>query len=152
MAAVRKLAVAALTIGATALGTGPVQADVPEPFTITETINFETGEATFTATGRLCPAGTFVDSPKTFAAFQGSSGKLVILIETVYICDDGTGTFNALKHVFITFADDDTSTNSGPISLKGGTGDYVGLAGHGVDEGEASGGIGVGRISGVLVG
>lgn len=151
MAAARRLAVAVLTIGAIALGTGSARADVPEPFTITELINFDTGEASFTATGRLCPSGTFVDSPKTFAADNGTSGKLVILIKTVYTCDDGTGTFNALKHVFITFADDGTSTNSGHISLQGGTGDYAGLAGHGVDEGEAAGGTGVGRISGVLV-
>ena len=151
MAPVRKLAVAAVTAGAIALGTGPAQADVPEPFSITELINFDTGEASFTATGSLCPSGTFLDSPKTFAAFNGRAGKLVILIETVYTCDDGSGTFSALKHVFITFADDDTSTNSGPISLMGGTGDYEGLSGHGVDEGEAAGGTGAGRISGVLV-
>ena len=75
----------------------------------------------------------------------------MILIKTVCTCDDGTCTFNALKHVFITFADDGTSTNSGHISLQGGTGDYAGLAGNGVDEGEAAGGTGVGRISGVLV-
>ncbi|TDL38900.1 hypothetical protein [Arthrobacter nitrophenolicus] len=151
MAALKNLAVPVLTIGAIALGAGPAGADAPEPFTITESIDFEAGEFSFTATGGLCPSGTFEDTPKTFAAGDSSAGKVVILIRTVYTCDDGSGTFNALKHVVITFTGDDSSTSSGPISLKGGTGDYAGLSGHGVDVGEAEDGLGVGNISGVLV-
>lgn len=151
MAALKNLAVPVLTIGALALGAGPAGADVPEPFTITETIDFEAEEFSFTATGSLCPSGSFKDEVKTFAAGDSSAGKLVLLIRTVYTCDDGTGSFNALKHVVITFTGDDSSTSSGPISLKGGTGDYAGLSGHGVDVGEAEDGLGVGNISGVLV-
>ena len=151
MGALRTMTASALALGAVALGAAPAQADVPEPFTITEVINFDTGEATFTATGRLCGSGTFVDSPKATAAFKGSAGKLTLIFDTVYTCDDGSGTFSALKHVFITFNEDGTSTNTGPISLMGGTGDFVGIAGHGIDEGVAAGGIGIGSISGVLI-
>lgn len=46
--------------------------------------------------------------------------------------------------------DPSSSTNSGPITLKGGTGAYVGLIGHGVEEGTAAEGKGVGNISGIL--
>ena len=151
MAALKNLAVPGLTIGAIALGAGPAGADAPEPFTITETIDFEAEEFSFIATGSLCPSGTFEDEVTTFAADKGNSGRLVLLIRTEYICDDGSGTFDALKHVVITFTGEDSSTSSGPISLKGGTGDYVGLAGHGVDVGQAEGGLGLGEISGVLV-
>ena len=151
MAALKNLAVPVLTIGAIALGAGPAGADAPEPFTITETIDFVNGDFSFTTKGSLCPSGTFEDEVKTFAAGDSSAGKLVLLIRTVYTCDDGTGSFNALKHVFITPVSDDAFTSSGPISLKGGTGEYADLSGHGVDVGEAADGRGIGRISGVLV-
>jgi hypothetical protein len=72
------------------------------------------------------------------------------VIRTVYTCDDGSGTFNALKHVFITFTDDG-STNTGPIQLLGGTGAYTELVGHGVDNGTTVGDTGVGQISGFIV-
>jgi hypothetical protein len=152
-----------LKLGALALGllvplgaAAAAQAAEPVPFTITEQINFATGEATFTATGPLCPSGTFVDDVQVVApspeSSRGadSSGGFNLVIRTVYTCDDGSGTFNALKHVFITFSDD-SSTNTGPIQLLGGTGAYTDLAGHGVDNGTASGDTGVGQISGFVV-
>src|SRR5215471_14812117 len=43
------------------------QAAAPVPFTITEQINFATGDATFTATGPLCSKGIFADDVKVFA-------------------------------------------------------------------------------------
>jgi hypothetical protein len=132
------------------LGAPPAAAAPPEPFTITETIDFDTGEATFTATGALCPSGTFEDQVETFAGHPETTGKFNLLISTVYTCADGSGSFYAQKHVFITLIDDDTSTNSGPITFHGGTGDYTNLSGHGVDIGTAQAGQGVGEISGVL--
>jgi hypothetical protein len=45
------------------------------PFTITEQINFATGASTFTATGPLCPSGTFADDVKVFAPSRGSPGS-----------------------------------------------------------------------------
>lgn len=130
---------------------GPARAEAPEPFTITETIDFEAGDFSFTATGPLCASGTFEDTLRTVAADRGRADKVILLFTTVYTCDDGSGTFNAMKHVPITFTGEDSSSNSGPITLKGGTGDYVGLKGHGTDVGQASGGTGVGEISGILM-
>jgi hypothetical protein len=43
---------ALLTFGAPAARAAP-----PEPFTISENVNFNTGEVSFTATGALCPSG-----------------------------------------------------------------------------------------------
>ena len=123
------------------------------PFTITGQINFATGDTTFTATGPLCPSGTFADSVKVFAPPPGSpapeaSGGGNLQIRTVYTCKDGS-TFNAVKHVFITFTDDGF-TNTGPIQLLGGTGAFTKLAGHGVGNDSASGDTGVELISGVV--
>jgi hypothetical protein len=46
--------------------------------------------------------------------------------------------------------DEDTETNSGPITFHGGAGAYTTLRGHGVDISRAEQGVGVGEISGVL--
>jgi hypothetical protein len=134
------------------LGAPPAAAAPPEPFTITENIDFNSEEdPTFTATGALCPSGTFEDQVDRFAGHPDTTGKFNLLIQTVYTCADGSGSFYAQKHVFITLNDDGSSTNTGPITLHGGTGDYATLSGHGVDNGTASAdGIGLGEISGVL--
>jgi hypothetical protein len=131
------------------------QAAGPVRFTITEQINSATNVTTFTATGQLCPSGTFADDVKVFAPNPessgiDSSGTLNLLIRTVYTCADGSGTFNALKHVFITFTENGF-TNTGPIQLLGGTGAYTGLGGHGVNNGTRTGDTGVGQISGFVV-
>jgi hypothetical protein len=133
----------------------PAQAAEQVPFTITEQINFATGVTTFTATGPLCPSGTFADDVKVFAPNPessgiDSSGTFNLLIRTVYTCDDGSGTFNAVKHVFLTFTDNGF-TSTGPIQLLGGTGAFTDLAGHGVDNGTTIGDTGVGDISGFVV-
>ncbi|HWJ53230.1 MAG TPA: hypothetical protein VNT24_07645 [Propionibacteriaceae bacterium] len=153
-----------MKLGALALGllvplgaATAAQAAEPVPFTITEQVNFVTGDFTFTATGPLCPSGTFVDdvtvvAPNPESSGIESKGGLNLLIRTVYTCDDGSGTFNALKHVLLTFSDDDRFTNTGPIQLLGGTGAYTGLVGHGVDNGFGQGDVfGVGQISGFVV-
>jgi hypothetical protein len=101
----------------------------------------------------LCASGTFEDEVvgDRFAGHPDTTGKFNLLIRTVFTCDDGSGTFFAQKHVFITQNEDGSSTNTGPITLHRGTGDYTRLSGHGVDNGTASAeGIGVGTISGVL--
>jgi hypothetical protein len=134
------------------LGAPMAAAAPPEPFTITETVDFsEGGVDTFTATGdALCPSGTFEDEVEAFGGNPETTGKFNLLIRTVYTCDDGSGTFFAQKHVFIEIVDEDTETNSGPITFHGGTGAYTTLRGHGVDIGRAEQGVGVGEISGVL--
>jgi hypothetical protein len=132
----------------------PSQAAEQEPFTIIEQIDFEAGTATFTATEPLCSSGTFEDDISA-AAFphsgQAQSGGFNLLIRTTYTCDDGSGTFDMLKHVFITTTGEDSSTNLGPVQILGGTGDFEGIVGHGVDSGTASGGTGVGTITGWVI-
>jgi hypothetical protein len=130
-------------------GAPGAQAAPPEPFTITENINFNTGEVSFSTTGALCPSGTFEDEVHTDGGSESAS-RFNILIRTVYICANGD-TFFAQKHVHIVVNEDGSSTNTGPITLKGGTGAFTQLSGHGVDNGTATAdGIGVGEISGVL--
>jgi len=147
------LAAAAVALFALVGAVAPAKAATQVPFTITEQINFATGVSTFTTTGPLCPSGTFKDTVATVADGQSGQPKLNLIITTVYTCDDGSGTFDMLKHVFLTFNPDGSSTNTGPVQILGGTGAYVGLIGHGVDNGTASGDTGVGQITGwVLVG
>jgi hypothetical protein len=128
-------------------------AQSPVPFAITEQVDLFAPVSTFTATGALCPSGTFVDDTRVFAGHPDSSGKINLLNRSVYTCDDGSGTFNALKHVLITIGSDGSLTNTGPIQLLGGTGAFTDLTGHGVDNGHIDGetGTGVGQISGFVV-
>ena len=157
MRRIMKLGVLALGLLVPLGAATAAQAAEPVPFTITEQVNFVTGVFTFTATGPLCPSGTFVDdvtvvAPNPESSGIESKGGLNLLIRTVYTCDDGSGTFNALKHVHLTFSDDDRFTNTGPIQLLGGTGAYTGLVGHGVDNGFGQGDVfGVGQIAGFVV-
>jgi hypothetical protein len=145
-----KSAMVAFTLLAPLGAAASAHAAAPVPFTITEQVNFETGFNTFTATGPICQSGTFVDDVNVFAGHPESTGRLNLLIHTVYTCDDDSGTFNALKHVFLTFTGEESATNTGPIQLLGGTGAYTNLVGHGVDNGVASGSTGVGQISGFI--
>jgi hypothetical protein len=148
-----------LRIAATLLGmlaavavAGPAHAAERVPFTIEEQINFDTGVFTFTATEPLCPSGTFEDDIAA-AAFphsdQAQAGGFNLLIRTTYTCADGSGTFDAIKHVFITFTDEGF-TNVGPTQIVGGTGDFAGIIGHGVNVGATEGAIGGGTITGWL--
>ncbi|HEX6760455.1 MAG TPA: hypothetical protein VF086_18915 [Propionibacteriaceae bacterium] len=155
MIKINKVAGTLIAAGALLTLTAPAaHAAPPEPFTITERIDFTSQEPpTFRATGTLCASGTFEDEVvgDRLRGHPDTTGKFNLLIRTVYTCDDGSGTFNAQKHVFITLNEDESSANTGPITLHGGTGDYTGLSGHGVDEGTATAeGIGTGNISGVL--
>ena len=102
--------------------------------------------------GPLCPSGTFTDEVTVIGGLSNPAlPKVNLLIETVYTCDDGSGTFFAQKHVFLTFNEDGSDTNTGPITLKGGTGDYTGLSGHGFNNGTVTPeDIGVATISGDL--
>jgi len=155
MVRIRALTCAGLAAGAVMAFAAPTaQAAAPVPFTITENIDFNSDEPpTFTATGPLCPSGTFEDDVRVAGGANSPLPKVNLLIRTVYTCADGSGTFFALKHVFITFdGESETSTNTGPITLNGGTGDYSQLRGHGVDNGSTDEfGFGVGEITGVIV-
>ena len=131
----------------------PAHAADTVPFTINEQTDFAAGVFTFTATEPLCPSGTFEDDVTVFAfahSDQARSGGINLLIHTRYTCADGSGTFDMVKHQFITFTEDGIM-GSGPVQILGGTGVYEGIVGHGVDVGSAVGPIGVGTITGFVV-
>ena len=151
MARITALLGTSITAGAL-VGLAPPTATAapPESFTITENIDLDTEEFNFTATGALCPAGTFVDQIETVGGHPETSGRVNLRIRTVYTCADGSGTFFAQKLVPIEIVDEDTEVNSGPITFHGGTGAYTTLRGHGVDTGINEQGVIVGEISGEL--
>src|SRR5262249_36619140 len=119
------------------------QAAAPVPFTIDEQVTLGPDGLpvlqTFTATGPLCPEGEYVDTIQATqperAQGPGHSGRLTLILRSVYTCEDGSGTFNALKELIVTFTGPDTATAIGPIQLLGGTGAFTDLRGHGVDTG-----------------
>src|SRR5919204_1008294 len=76
---------------------------------------------------RSARRGTFEDTVATFAGVRSGQPKVNLLITTVYTCDDGSGTFDMLKHVFITVNPDGSFSNTGPVQILGGTGAYAGL-------------------------
>jgi hypothetical protein len=127
------------------------------PFTINEQITLGPNGPvleTFTATGPLCPSGTFVDTVQATqpdpAQGPGHSGQFTLIVRSVYTCDDGSGTFNALKELIGTIGPD-TVTSTGPIQLLGGTGAFTDLRGHGVDTGSISGNTASATDSGFVV-
>jgi hypothetical protein len=133
-------AAAAVALLAPLGAAAPAQAAGPVPFTIHEQIilgpNGPVSE-TFTAEGPLCPSGTFVDTGQAGPGpGQGPdhSGKVQLIVRSVYTCDDGSGTFNALKELIGTIGPDGIAS-TGPIQLLGGTGAFTDLRGHGVDTG-----------------
>jgi hypothetical protein len=151
---VRALLIAGVGVLAALATAGSAHAAPPVPFSIDEQIDFDAGVFEFTATSPLCDSGTFEDEV-TVGAFPHSdhaqTGGFNLVIRTTYTCDDGSGTFDALKHVFITFTESGF-TNVGPTQLIGGTGDYSGIVGHGVNVGatDDATGTGGGTITGFI--
>jgi hypothetical protein len=137
---------------AATVGMGSAAAATQVPFTITETNiqffpDYDTGD--FTTTGPLCPSGIFLDTYRALAGIQGQHFQhpvVNVTVDTVYTCADGSGTFFMLKQVRLVALPPGID-NTGPVSLKGGTGAYVGLTGYGVDNGVN----GDGHISGYIV-
>jgi hypothetical protein len=133
---------------------GPASAAAPVPFTMADEVNFESGVATFTATGPLCASGTFVDDVKVSAFAQSEharSGGGNVLIRGTYSCDDGSGTFEMLKHLHLGFTETGF-TDAGPVEILGGTGAYAGVTGHGFTTGETVGETGGGTTTGSVRG
>jgi hypothetical protein len=153
MARKSSIIIAALAAAAPmVVGIGSASAATQVPFTITETniVFTDTNDyGDFTTTGPLCPAGTFVDTYRALAGIAGQHFQhalQTVLVETVYTCADGSGTFNMQKHIRLVALPPGIG-NTGPVSLQGGTGAYTGLTGYGVDNGVN----GVGHISGTTV-
>jgi hypothetical protein len=137
---------------AATMGMGSATAATQVPFTITETNIVFTDVndyGDFATTGPLCPSGTFVDTYRALGGLPGQHFQhavVTVLVETVYTCADGSGTFNMQKHIRLVALPPGID-NTGPVSLHGGTGAYTGLTGHGVDNGVN----GDGHISGYIV-
>ena len=133
---------------------GTAQAAAPVPFTLTDTVD-QTPVRHFTTTGgALCAAGTFTDDVlvQAFAHSDRSrSGGGNVLIRSHYICADGSGTFDALKHLQLTFTDTGF-TDRGPMQILDGTGAYAGIMGHGVGIGatDLETGLGGGTTTGFV--
>ena len=152
MRRITKLAALALGLLAPLGAAASAQASSPVPFTITDQVDFVSGVSTFTATGPLCPSGTFVDDTRVIAGHPDSSGRIKLLNRTVYTCDDGSGTFNTLRQIFITLGPDGSFSSTGPVQLLGGTGAFTDLTGHGVDNATGNFATGVvGHVSGFVV-
>ena len=143
--AVGVLATALSTVGAQVSHAAP-----PSEYTITEAVNLNTQSFTFTATGPLCTSGTFQDDFRVTAGNFEKAGIFIALVETEYVCADGSGSFFVTKHLKFTEAEGIT----GPISFHGGTGAYSSIRGHGTNAGtiDFGTGIGSGQSSGVIVG
>ena len=87
---IKKLAGTFIAAGALLAFTAPAaHAAPPEPFTITEDIDFEAEEFAFTASDPLCPSGTFEDEVLTAGAGNAPIPKVNLRIRTVYRCDSG---------------------------------------------------------------
>jgi hypothetical protein len=85
-----------------------MQSTAPEQITIVDTVTAQTGSGpsgTFTASGLVCPTGTFADV------------EIPIRISTTRTCDDGSGEFVA--------------RGGGLYTVSDGTGHYVNLRGRG---------------------
>jgi hypothetical protein len=119
---------------ALALATSPAQAELPQPMTITTTVAFSgPPQGTFTASGPICPSGTFVDE---FVAGGGSfrAPRLIAYALTVrkhFTCADGSGTFTVQFHPQFHPSSDLNFHESGPWAMSEGTGKYGNLKGHG---------------------
>jgi hypothetical protein len=154
MRRIMKLAALALGLLLPLGAAAAAQATAPVPFTITDQVNFNTGVFTFTATAPLCASGTFEDDVdvQAFAhSEQARSPGAYVLIRSTYTCDDGSGTFDMLKHLHLTFTEEGF-TDAGPVEILGGTGAYAGIVGHGVTVGgtDEATGIGAGTDTGVI--
>jgi hypothetical protein len=130
------LKTAGLAVALALVLTGSARAATPVPFTITDTIDFNTEARYFSATGPLCPSGSYTDdvSERFPHSDNSHSAGGIILIRSVLTCDDGSGTFNAVKHLTLRFTPTGFTT-IGPFEIHGGTGAYVGISGHGVLDG-----------------
>ncbi len=90
-----------------------VESSAPMQITVVDTVTGQTSgglKGTFTASGLVCPSGTFTETETGFAS------------ATVHTCDDRSGTFDTSHR---------STTGVGKWTLTGGTDRYVTLRGSG---------------------
>jgi hypothetical protein len=150
LGAVTAIAVA-LTFGASA----PAQASPAHHSTklvLHEQIDFTTGVVRFTAKAPLCASGVQEDTVTDFTVIDERRDIARIAIDSHYVCDDGSGTFEASKVILDDYAADGSSVSSGPIRFHGGTGLYRHLVAKGTDSGwVGADGRGTGQVCGVVL-
>jgi hypothetical protein len=137
---------------ATLVIAGPAAAAAPVPFTMADEVDFGAGVFTFTATGELCASKGVCrrrERSRVRAVRAGALRRGNVLIRSTYTCDDGSGTFEMLKHLHLAFTASGFTT-AGPVQILGGTGDYAGITGHGFTTGEVVGATGGGTTTGVV--
>ena len=124
---------------------GP-SADENQTFVMHEKVDHSTESYTFTASGPLCPSGRFADHV-TVESANADNTVVIWHVDTTYTCDDGSGTFTAVKHL-VRHQYPDHAWNVGTVRFTGGTGAYAGLEGFGVDWGASANGQGAGFTRG----
>lgn len=111
-----------------------------------EKVDHATESYTFTAVAPLCPSGTFADHVTVLGS--NNAGTVIRwLVHTTYTCDDGSGTFFAVKHL-VRHQGVNSAWNVGWVEYAGGTGAYGTLTGHGFDYGASANGQGAGTTWG----
>ena len=126
---------------------GP-SADERQAFVMHEQVDHSTESYTFTSSGPLCPSGRVADHV-TVESANAADTVVVWHVDTTYTCDDGSGTFTAIKHL-VRHQFPDHAWNIGTVRITGGTGAYAGLEGFGVDWGASANGQGAGVTHGHL--
>jgi len=149
------LATAALALGATTRASAS-PSGAAQPLALHEHIDFNTGLLRFTADAPLCPSGSWVDDVTDVRPPGGDPATATtyrITIDSVYTCDDGSGTFFGHKVITLHIFPNGSSQSTGPITISGGTGRYSGISAVGSDSGAVGADqLGTGTIHGAVRG
>lgn len=105
---------------------GPAQATSLKKISITSA-----QEGAFTATGRLLCSAGLAETPFVTVSRTYTDGSLDLVVIKKFTCDDGSGTFEVLIHVRLTFVSPGTFENNFRWTISGGTGLYEDLEGFG---------------------
>ncbi len=126
-------------VGTVAVVAGPVQAGSVQQASALKRISITSlQEGAFTATGRgLCRAG---QASTPFAAVSRTypDGSLDLVVVKMFVCDDGSGTFEMTLHVKLKALSSGSFENNFRWLISDGTGSYEDLEGFGT-------GVGIGR-------
>jgi len=108
-----------------------VVAEMPQSVMIHTQIVFNSpADGIFTATEPLCPSGEFITVQYIFNPSQLHGHGF--MVEALYTCDDGSGTFNIQYHPVSQGWLDPEFLLTGPWAVvKGGTGKFTRLTGSG---------------------
>ena len=142
------LAVAGTFLAAAATPASADAAHAPSAsrFAMHEIIDHTIESYTFTADGPLCPSGSFVDHVNV-TSWNADHTVVHWRVSTTYTCDDGSGTFTAVKKL-VRHQDPTGRWDIGAVRFTGGTGAFAALSGRGHDVGAGSNAHATGTIAG----